>query len=395
MFIYIISLFLVAILSLLAERHDYRDVYVPFGNEDCSGNSGAYVLNPHRYNNDSYRSRGTERSRKIFLPYQHSRYCRLFYIMAVSVLIIIAGLRYHTGTDYWQYERNAYGYSQDVWNSIITYNEPGIRILAKIGYLFNNDNPAPVMFFLASALTIGLFCRTIYKYSDELCFPLMLFVLLGCWTDSFNGVRQYLASAVFFCSIPYLQSRKLIKYLLVIFIASLFHKSILFLIPIYFLTNRRIDWKNLLLIIFSTGVILIAFNTFTAYVASFMEVSAESHYFTLNVNILRVLAGCAPGILFWIFYHNTEIDFERTTYINLMMIHAAFWAISSQSAYLARVCMYTTPFLTVGMTRTSQLMSNSTRKIVRFVMIVLYFVFWIYEINKSSNLRAYHWILSS
>ena len=367
MSVYFFTLIIVVVITLLAEQFDSKSVCDICGNVD-------------------------DKKQISFVHCQHSKISGLLYATAVMLLIFVAGVRYHTGTDYWQYEQNVYAYSQDVWNSIKTYNEPGIRILARIGCLLSPNNPAPVMIFLASAITIGLLGRTIFRYSNELCFPLVMLLLLSCWTDSFNAIRQWLAIAIYFCSVPYIQRREILKYLLLVIVASLFHKSAIILSPIYLLTNKRISWKRLVYLIIYTGIVLVAYSFFSSLVADFMEVSVDHQYFTRNVNVLRVLAGCAPGILFWLCYHNRDIDAERTTYINLMMINSAFWIISSQSAYMARICMYTTPFLILGITKSTSKMSKSNRCFFRFVIVVLYFIFWCIEINKSPSMRSYQWI---
>lgn len=367
MHIYVISVLLVVFLTWIAEGRDYKELYLP--SEELA----------------------SERGPIHFPRCRHTPQCRLFFVLAVIVLVFVGGLRYHVGTDYWTYEGHARMYAESMIESIFAYNEPGIRIIAKVASLFSQDF-APLMFLLATLITVGLYAITIYRYSRHLLMAMLLLVLLGCWADSFNAVRQCLAASVFFCSIPYIQSRDFKRYAIVVFVASLFHKTALGLFPLFFLAHKRVNLKNLLIMLLAIAAYFGMYDYIMSNVSSIMEVNSEGHYVTLQVNIFRVMVGCTPGLIAWLFFQGKQVDDERVTYINLMLVHMMVWIMASQSAYLARFAIYTTPFLTLGITRCLDLLGRKERQAICYLIVVLYFAFWWHEIDKSSNLRVWHWI---
>lgn len=57
--------------------------------------------------------------------------------------------------------------------------------------------------------------------------------------DSLNGVRQYAAIAIFVYSWLFIIRKQFGRYLIALIIGSFFHRSILFMIPIYWLVTLK------------------------------------------------------------------------------------------------------------------------------------------------------------
>ena len=68
-------------------------------------------------------------------------------------------------------------------------------------------------------------------------------------------IRQSFAIGIFLFAIRYLKEKRFVPYLLIVLLAATFHKSILLLIPFYFLAQVPICWKTLA--VYGTGTILI------------------------------------------------------------------------------------------------------------------------------------------
>ncbi len=93
---------------------------------------------------------------------------------------------------------------------------------------------------LTSFIVLYCYLKIIKKYSVNYLFSVFLFITLGFYTFLFNGLRQGIAMAIFTIALPFLLEKRLLPYLLVCFIGSLFHISALFMIPFYFIVNLRI-----------------------------------------------------------------------------------------------------------------------------------------------------------
>ena len=60
---------------------------------------------------------------------KHTQITSFFLLLASSTLIFVSGFRYYVGTDYHAYFKNYYYYVNDVHNSVVTLDEPGLKIL--------------------------------------------------------------------------------------------------------------------------------------------------------------------------------------------------------------------------------------------------------------------------
>lgn len=139
------------------------------------------------------------------------------------LLIIITGFRYNVGTDYQGYVTN--------FNLFETSNigrfEITFQIITGIAHFFNLNQQ---FLFLTYAAITYTFIYLSVKYFDKLGeyrhFIIML-VLLYILFNSFNTIRQMAAVAIFFYSLRFIIEKKIFKYFIFIFIASLFHQSAL------------------------------------------------------------------------------------------------------------------------------------------------------------------------
>lgn len=96
------------------------------------------------------------------------------------------------------------------------------------------------LFFITALIVTFCYLKTIKKYSTNYWFSVFLYITLGYYTFFFNGLRQGISMAIFTIALPFLIEKKIIPYLLVCLIGSLFHISALFMIPFYFIVNLRI-----------------------------------------------------------------------------------------------------------------------------------------------------------
>lgn len=317
-------------------------------------------------------------------------------IMITIILILIAGLRWRVGTDYWSYALNYNEYVQNWWQSIVEFNEPGIRIIAAVSSIIYDDYAT--MFFISSLITIGLSVWTIYKYSDYFSVSIILYIFIGAWHGSFNGVRQYLACAILFAGHRYIVDRKFWKYLLIVLLASTFHISALTMIVLYFIPKRQPKLKDILVL----GVIIILglnlYDPAIEFINNIMinngrnPIEMDNPYLNQQVNILRIGVMLAPIILYSIITPKNVLSDNDNFYINMMFINAAVYLIAMNSAYFARFAIYTNIFIPLGFSKILKGVNKKTSTLLIYVALILYGVFWGYEIMITENLRNFQWI---
>jgi hypothetical protein len=200
-------------------------------------------------------------------------------ILVCSILIIFAGGRWYQVTygsvvfDYSEYEY-LYKNPLSIGNFMYEYkNHPDVHYRKMdIGYLFissffsNYITSIPNWFFMIiSLVSIFLFVKGIKRNNMGNIVILILFVFLNRLYFQYNFIimRQALAMAIVWFAIPLIVERKLIKFVLVCFIASLIHFTALFFIITYWLPRFKFSNKFLIFtipIIFVLGITHITDN---------------------------------------------------------------------------------------------------------------------------------------
>lgn len=321
----------------------------------------------------------------------------MFLITIITfILIFVAGLRYEVGTDYWQYRINYSGYVTNVWESIITFNEPGIRIISYVSSLINDHYG--MMFLISSIITVGLSVYTIFKSSNLLFFSILLYIFVGSWHGSFNGVRQYLAGAILFYGHKYILGKNPLKYIVTVIIASAFHISALPMILLYFIPQRKLRIRELLLTIIVTVIGFFSYDLIVAAITFIENLRGDNFYVTdyvtRQISILRVVIAIAPIILYVIVPKIKEYSNTNYFYINMLIVNAMFYIISYNSAYLNRFTIYTNLFTAIGIPVILKGTSKETKYISVPIILILYFLFWYTEVSSTPNLYNFNWIFN-
>ena len=335
-----------------------------------------------------YKSEQSVRLERI----RHSQPAKIFFGLAVLILICVSGLRYFVGTDYGAYYRGAAYYADEFWEKLRMLDEPGIRLIYKVAGWFSSD-PAVSIFFCA-AFTVFLMLRMLFRNTRELLVAMLLFIFLGCWHGAFNGVRQYMAAAVLFCGYPYLYKKRFLKYLFVVFLAFLFHRSAIVMIFPYFIAKNKVNVKNILLLAVGCTAVLLSYDIVFSFAGTLLDetYSQEYGYFFRSVNALRILVACAPAVYFAFIFWNKPKTEKETFYLNLLIMNAVTMVVTSQSAYLARMGIYTATFSSIGIAELLKRHPAKTRSIVRAGIVLLFAAYWLYDIMFSRSLRSFHWI---
>lgn len=130
--------------------------------------------------------------------------------------------------------------------------EPLFLILNQlVNLFFSGDLRYTIIFLITSGLTWLFFLRGARKQSISIgVLLLVLFCQMNVFFDQFNAIRQLLALSIVFFAMQYLPSQNYRKFILWIFVSSLFHYTAilsLVLLPIYLFKNY---WKSIILFSF-------------------------------------------------------------------------------------------------------------------------------------------------
>lgn len=311
----------------------------------------------------------------------------------LATLVIVSGFRYNVGTDFYNYYNGIVGYGKKLEESLKTLDEPVLPLIATAVSWFTEDGS--YFLLVCAALTIVLSLMPSYRYTNNIVFVSLLYIFVGIWHGAFNGVRQFLAAAIIFSGHRYILQKKFWKYLLVVFIAFCVHRSAIVMIVPYFILNNRISVKNILLL--AIGTVVVALNYEDIFrIAGLLKDSdmqlSDATYYSTSVSLFRVLVACAPAVLFIVLYLPENTKGEERFYINALVMNAAAMIAMSNSAYLARLAIYTNMFTPLAIARLLRMKNKTIESIFKGGIVFLYALYWYIEVSSSSSLNNFQWV---
>lgn len=178
----------------------------------------------------------------------------------------------------------------DTISYIIMFKEDGVQPLSGLwDYMWERKSPAyvlaewlfykilpfPQLWLIAtSAFFFFTFSKFVEKNSMDPYFSyLIFFTIFGAF--QMTGIRQSCAMAVLMMAFEQMKKKKLIKYLLLVGLAYLFHKSALVFLPFYFIGKRRITKLDIPII----TIIIVAIYRNRAFLFDYIKSFTSYDYF--------------------------------------------------------------------------------------------------------------------
>lgn len=233
----------------------------------------------------------------------------LMYIFLCIVLIIFAGTRFETGSD-WRAYTSAFkevGTLNQLFNGTFTLGS----MRMEHGYILLNSiikslgGSINEVFLIMALVTMGLIFISCKKYTPYYFVAILLYLRYGYPQTNFMFVRQGICIALFLYSIKYIYEKKLLKYYICITICVLFHKSSLILYPIYFIVNR--EYKSSILIGLMILSVILGFTNWIRLTTIFTpdKIDASINEYlnsgmsaTLSIGMIEKIAVITIALLF-------------------------------------------------------------------------------------------------
>jgi len=241
----------------------------------------------------------------IIAKWSYNNKPTLIATLIIVSIIIISSVRDNVGTDYESYF-NLYKYYQNSDINFSVFNEFGFHLIILSGIYLSY--PAIWMFFSSSLISWGLLLKI--NNSSYLLFVIVFLILDEKLFWSFNGVRQWMAISSFIIAVNYLRDYKYLYFVFLIFLGSLFHTSILYIVPVVLILNTlsKIDiykYKFLVIITYiltlNIGTNEIVMNYISNLTINLGEQYEYTSYYARHAVLGRILEySNEVGIGFWI-----------------------------------------------------------------------------------------------
>lgn len=324
------------------------------------------------------------------------------YLLFPFFLIFLFGaLRVDFGADYGAYER-IFNNTHDFFNTSEERIELGYKYLNKILPSFRS------LLFVTSFFT----CYTLYYFfksnikNGYLIVFFILFFSNSLLITQLTGLRSAIACNIFIFSLYSLVNRKLHLYITFLLIGFLFHRSILFLFPLYFVVKPTVlsKFRSVLLILFLfiLGIVTRFFNGLNGIINllvgkyfSYYELYLENSLIdgTDSINIFVIFKWLLIAFFIWvtIFSIYKENDKKRICILKLAL---CFWCVSffEHIGLAVRFFSYFAPFMIVGVTISTTKLSSIYKLFYVFSIILYFLIFFIRwtSLDRFIYFKEYH-----
>ncbi len=324
----------------------------------------------------------------------------IFSVLVFLPMIIIAG------TKDWDLA-NKYG---DTGSYIMMYTEspssvseafskvdwdsrgPGFDILIALIKQITGFDYTGFFIVIASIQTICLLV-TYRRYSSNIVICAFLFFASTDFMSwEMNGLRQFLAAAILFAAFPLIQKKKYIPFIILVLVLFTVHKSALLVLPLYFAALGKPFNKKTITVL---ALVLLAI-LFVGEFTHFMDDSLQGTVYKNMVsefegdngtNILRALVYSVPAII--AIFNRKKVD-ENTPEIikisiNMSLFTAGlfFLSVPISGVFMGRIPIYCSLFNYILLPwELENFFGEENKKTLQMLMIVLYFVFYLYQMNE-------------
>ncbi|TVY07216.1 EpsG family protein [Paenibacillus cremeus] len=184
---------------------------------------------------------------------------RFYTLIITFVLTVIAGLRgLSVGIDTYNY------YYSFISRSYLSFSDIFIGVTKEYGYrlfefsvnlLFSNFQ---ILLIIVALLYVGAVSYNIYKHSSIPFLSYIYFIGFGFYTFGMTATRQTIAIALILIAFQYIYKKQLIKFLLIVGLASTFHVTALVFLPSYWFNKFKLNKRSVLFL----AVIVLGFLIF-------------------------------------------------------------------------------------------------------------------------------------
>lgn len=224
------------------------------------------------------------------------------------ILFALSACRMNVGNDYAKYVEFMHLIACGAYEYVPT--ETGFNLLVAVLYRLAGGENFLLVFAVFAFFTLWLFLKAMYEQSDSFGWSFFLFMAFGFYFSTFNTVRYYLALALALYSVKYVLKGEWGKFILLVLLGSLFHKSMLVVIPLYFLA--ALAWKKWqigLMALFCTTFFFL--QDFYLKAVVFLYPSYEdTEYLEGGISWFNILR-CLGVLVFSLIYYKQAVEGSR------------------------------------------------------------------------------------
>lgn len=267
------------------------------------------------------------------------------------------------------------------------YLEIGYGLVTKILMdILNNEIFVMSVLFVVFILCVLFLIR---RSSYNSIFSMYLFLTFSFYNQSFNVFRQMLAAAIVLIALPYAKEKKILKFIVIILLASSVHESAIICLLLYPAINIR---KNVvkLNVLMVVGAIVLSFQaqqviefivSFTSYDNYlYKEVGSESG--------IGILINMALFVLYALFYEQFEKEDKYAPlwlFASAMTISLNFYI--GTLSMIARIMIYFKLMYIISLPNflfSIKIIKRNNKYVVYGIIILLFAIYYYFSLKGGA-----------
>ncbi|MBO5907603.1 MAG: EpsG family protein [Clostridia bacterium] len=270
----------------------------------------------------------------------------------------------------------------EILDKFFLFSEGGFYIFSwGVAQIF----PSAQWFILITTTIIVLStARFISKHSEDTTISWLTFICLGSMTFAMNGMRQALAMSICLFAYDFAKEKKLFKFLLIVLLAMLFHKSAIIFALVYILCNMKFTTKSTVLLVAGVGTFFYFADRFALLYDNVTgeDYAAGESFESGGLITVAIYLIAIVGLV--IFSQRLKEPGACPTFVLIVAGCALYLARFFSTQIYERISYYFAYFLMLGFPIIFNDMQNKDRLILRFCFIVCTIALFAYRISKGA-----------
>ena len=315
-----------------------------------------------------------------------------------GIYFLLLALRHVSiGADTLAYETVFSNISNTAWKDLLNYksSEIGYTLLNKLVSSLGGDYQ--VFLMVASAFIAFPLAKLYYDFSENSMVSIALFLVLPVFIMNFSGLRQALAVSMGVLAFYATKNRRLIGFLLCVFVAFSFHQSGIVLLLLYPLYRIRLRFVHMLALL--PGYVFAFFfreRIFLNLLPIMGEKYAERYSEVTDTGATTMLILFSIFLIYSFIVPNEENVDEVTNGCRNMLALAVFIQMfSTISVITMRMNYYFLIFLPVLIPRITNRWKSADqfiRNAVNIVMIAFFLLYYFIKAYSVDSMNIYPYI---
>lgn len=314
-----------------------------------------------------------------YIPYNNT----VLYVFFFCFFILLTIRASTVGIDTPNYLRKFHMSAYLTWLEIFTESESeiGFGIITKLISVFTTNDQ--VYLGIMSALILSPIAYLYSKESEKPFLTMTMFMILPMFGMSFSGLRQAIAISLAVPAYFQLKKRNKIKFILIIVVSMMFHRSSFILFIMYPVYYMKMNKKRLYLIIpFILAVYFFRENIFSFLLQILSFIYTDHEWELTNTSAWAMLALFIVLLVFcFIFVDENKADEDILGLRNYLIISVILQCFSSINVLAMRMNYYFLIFLPILIPKVMCRVSGKNTFTCRVINCILCLYFLVYFLD--------------